>query len=59
MEGAGCGLWCLLLAPVGRFILSLGLFVFLEGKNTELFWLIKLGGVLQSGRSKIWACTHK
>lgn len=37
MEGADCGLWYLLLAPVWGFILSLGLFVFIEGKNTELF----------------------
>lgn len=37
MEGAGRGLWCLTLAPVWGFMLSLDLFVLLEGKNTELF----------------------
>lgn len=46
MEGAGRGLWYLHLAPVWGFILSLGLFDFLEGKNTVLFPADELGGAL-------------
>lgn len=63
MEGAGRGLWYLHLAPVWGFILSLGLFDFLEGKNTVLFPADEAGwGVIRetrSGRREVWACTHK